>query len=80
MTVTKNREEHWNEQYEILLEFVKQNRRAPSRHRIEEHKMLNWLKFNRKVRNKGCMPLTRITKFTILTNLITSFNRVNQYK
>ena len=33
--------------------FVMEYHRNPSRHRIEEHDHLNWLKANRKVMNKG---------------------------
>jgi hypothetical protein len=37
------------------MRFLNENHRNPSKHRIEEHDMLNWLKANRKVMNKGEM-------------------------
>ena len=36
-----------------VMDFITANHRNPSRHRIEEHDMLNWVKANRKVMKKG---------------------------
>lgn len=41
-------EERWNTRYEEVKRFIEINQRNPSKHRIEEHDMLNWLKANRK--------------------------------
>lgn len=46
-------DERWQARYEEVVDFIKANHRNPSKHRIEEHDMLNWLKANRKVMNKG---------------------------
>ena len=43
----------WMKKYNEVVEVIKTNRRNPSRHRIEEHDMLNWLKANRKKMNAG---------------------------
>ena len=43
----------WMVRYEEVLNFMKSQRRNPSKHRIEEHLMLNWLKYNRKMMNAG---------------------------
>ena len=48
-------EERWLTRYNELMGFLEENHRNPSRHRIEEHDLLNWLKANRKVMNKGEM-------------------------
>ena len=48
-------DERWLTRYHEVVEFVETNHRNPSRHRIEEHDMLNWVKANRKVMNKGEM-------------------------
>ena len=50
-------DERWLTRYNEVVEFVETNHRNPSRHRIEEHDMLNWLKANRKAMNKGEMRL-----------------------
>ena len=46
-------DERWIAKYNEVVEFINNNHRNPSRHRIEEHDMLNWLKANRKVMNAG---------------------------
>ncbi len=40
--------------------FLDENHRNPSKHRIEEHNMLNWLKANRKALNAGKMKVKHI--------------------
>ena len=55
------------------------NHRNPSRHRIEEHDMLNWLKANRKVMNAGEMKDERVERFRELMELGEKYRRVNQY-
>jgi len=39
--------------YEEVMEFLEEKHRNPSKHRIEEHDMLNWCKANRKALNAG---------------------------
>ena len=46
-------------QYKEVVDFVEANHRNPSRHRIEEHDMLNWGKANRKRMNAGEMKPER---------------------
>lgn len=43
-------EERWKVKYNEVVEFIETNHRNPSRHRIVEHDMLNWLKANKKCR------------------------------
>jgi hypothetical protein len=50
-------DERWLTRYNEVVGFIEANHRNPSRHRIEEHDMLNWLKANRKVMNAGEMRL-----------------------
>jgi hypothetical protein len=44
-------DERWNLRYQEVMDFITANHRNPSKHRIEEHDMLNWLKANRKMLN-----------------------------
>lgn len=39
-------DERWLTRYREVMDFMEKNHRNPSRHRIEEHDMLNWLKAN----------------------------------
>ena len=52
-------DEKWMARYEEVVDFIKTNHRNPSKHRIEEHDMLNWLKANRKALNAGKMKVDR---------------------
>ena len=73
-------EERWLKQYEEVKGFIEANHRNPSRHRIEEHDMLNWLKANRKVMNKGEMKMERVEKFRKLLEMTEQYRRKNQYE
>ncbi len=54
--------ERWIIRYQEVLTFIEDNKRNPSKHRIEEHDMLNWLKANRKALNAGKMKVERMEK------------------
>ena len=73
-------EERWQKQYEEVNLFIETNKRNPSKHRIEEHDMLNWLKANRKVLNAGNMKTEREEKFRKLLELTEKYRRNNQYE
>ena len=73
-------DDRWMQRYNEVVEFIKRNKRNPSRHRIEEHDMLNWVKYNRKVMNKGEMKGDRMEKFNELLALIEGYKRKNQYE
>ncbi len=48
-----DQETRWLTRYKEVMAFIEANHRNPSKHRIEEHDMLNWVKANRKVMNAG---------------------------
>ena len=73
-------EERWQIRYEEVVEFIETNHRNPSKHRIEEHDMLNWLKANRKVLNAGKMKAERVEPFMKLLELSEQYRRKNQYE
>ena len=66
--------------YEDVVGFIEANHRNPSRHRIEEHNMLNWLKACRKMINAEKMKPERVKKFEKLQELMEEYKRVNQYQ
>lgn len=72
-------DERWNKRYQEVRTFFETNKRNPSRHRIEEHDMLNWLKANRKVMNAGLLKAERVEPFQQLLGLIEKYKRLNQY-
>ena len=73
-------DEKWQAKYNEVVEFINTNHRNPSKHRIEEHNMLNWLKVNRKLLNQGAFKADRIEAFKRLLELIEQYKRKNQYE
>lgn len=73
-------DERWKARYDEVIDFIKTNNRNPSKHRLEEHDMLNWLKANRKLVNAGTMKQNRVGAFTKLLALMEENRRVNQYQ
>ena len=73
-------DERWKARFKEVVDFVEDNRRNPSRYRIEEHDMLNWLKANRKALNAGKMKPERVEKFRKLLELTEQYRRKNQYE
>ena len=75
-----NRDESWNKKYNELWLLVTRRPRGPTRHHLEEKRMLNWLKYNRKLLNKDELSPEKKLLIERLKTLISSFNRVNQYQ
>jgi len=74
-----DQETRWLKRYQEVVGFIETNHRNPSKHRIEEHDMLNWVMANRKVMNAGKMKPERIEAFEKLLALMEECKRVNQY-
>ena len=74
-----DQETRWLKRYQEVVEFIETNHRNPSKHRIEEHDMLNWLKANRKALNAGKMKAERVEKFERLMEVMEENRRVNQW-
>ena len=72
-------DEKWQAKYDEVVDFIEVNHWNPSKHRIEEHDMLNWLKANRKVLNAGKMKSDRVEKFKELLKMTEQYRRKNQY-
>ena len=70
----------WLTKYKEAMEFIERYHRNPSRHRIEEHDMLNWVKANRKRMNAGELKEPRLGKFKELLALSEQYKRKNQYE
>lgn len=73
-------DERWMVKYIDVVTFIETNKRNPSRHRIEEHDYLNWLKANRKAMNAGKMKIERVEKFRKLLEMTEQCRRKNQYE
>ena len=73
-------EEKWIKRYQEMERFIEENHRNPSKYRLEEHDMLNWLKANRKLMNAGKMKAERVEKFRKLLEMTEQYRRKNQYE
>ena len=72
-------EDKWNQHYEEVVEFIQVHHRRPSKHRLEEHDMLNWIKYNKKQISKNKLSEERIEKFNTLLTMCREVQRINQY-
>ena len=73
-------DERWMIRYNEVKSFIEINLRNPSRHRIEEHDMLNWVKANRKRMNAEELKEARLSLFNELLALCEQYKRKNQYE
>ena len=72
-------EEKWIARYNEVVKFIETNKWNPSKHRIEEHDMLNWLKANREKMNAGALKEDRVEQFEKLLEMMVQYKRKNQY-
>lgn len=73
-------EEKWQAKYDEVKAFIEKNKRNPSKHRIEEHDMLNWVKANRKRMNAGALAERRLVMFKELLEMTERVRRKNQWE
>ena len=69
----------WEQNLAAVKQFIKKHKCLPSKHRIEEHPMLNWIKYNKKLVAKGKLSPERQQKFEQLLAESTVFHKRNQY-
>ena len=74
-----DQETRWLTRYNEVVEYINTNHRNPSRHHIEEHDMLNWLKATRKRMNAGNLKPNRVEMFNKLLELLEKYKHVNQW-
>ena len=73
-------DEKWQAKYNEVMDFIKTNKRNPSKYADEERGLVNWCKHQRKVVNAGGMPPDRLKKFEQLQELAEKYKRINQYQ
>ncbi len=75
-----DQETRWLTRYNEMVEFIEREHRNPSKYRLEEHDMLNWLKATKKRMNAGELKENRLVKFKALLALVEENKRKNQYE
>ena len=73
-------DEKWMLKYNEVVVFIETNHRNPSRHRLEEHDMLNWVKQQRKLKNKGDLKAERAEMLERLLSLDEKYRHKNQWE
>ena len=72
-------DERWMKNYQEVMDFIKTNKRNPSKYEPEEKAMVNWQKQQRKLINAGLLKQERVGVFNILLALAEKYKRVNQW-
>ena len=72
-------DERWAKNYNEVIDFIKTNKRNPSKYVPEEKGMVNWQKQQRKLINAGLLKPERVGMFEKLQELAEKYKRVNQY-
>ena len=75
-----DQETRWLTRYNEVKTFIETNHRNPSKHRLEEHDMLNWVKANRKTLNAGKLKQERVERFKELLEMTEQYRRKNQWE
>ena len=73
-------EEKWISRFNEVRGFIESNHRNPSKHRLEEHNMLSWVKQQRKLLNAGKLKAERLEPFQKLLDIWEENRRINQYQ
>jgi hypothetical protein len=69
----------WLYMWKKYMDFLFCNKRRPSKYIPEDKPLVNWLKYNRKLLNKGELPDYRKAKLDELLAEAKKFQRVNQH-
>lgn len=73
-------EEKWRKNYAEIVLYMDTYHRNPSIHRVEDHLMLNWMKHQRKLLNRGDLKPERVEKFRKLLEMSETYKHKNQYE
>ena len=72
-------EEKWNLRYDEVVVYMKTYHRNPSKHRPEDAMLLNWMKQQRKLMNRGELRPDRMARFKSLQAKGERYKRENQW-
>ena len=72
-------DERWFAKYNVILAFMAENHRRPSKYKPEERNAWNWLRHTQKQMNSGELKPERVVLFEKVLALCGEYKRVNQY-
>ncbi|MBP3758089.1 MAG: hypothetical protein J6I61_12535 [Prevotella sp.] len=73
-----NNNERWESMYLQIVGYLYTYKRRPSKYYNEDLRMVNWMKYNRKLELRGELSPERLKKFNVLTALCEKYQRINQ--
>ena len=73
-------EERWMIHYNEVVEFIKNNKRNPSKYVDSERGLRNWVKQQKKLMHAVALEGQRLMMFNELLGLGEKYKRVNQYQ
>ena len=72
-------DERWILSWQAVMDFMKTNKRRPSKFVDEERGLRNWWKHQQKLLNAGELKEERVALFKELLDVGEKYRRVNQY-
>lgn len=69
----------WLLNWQDYMSYLETNKRRPSKYHVEDKRLVNWLKYNRKMFRKNKLDEARMKKLSILLAKADKYRRVNQY-
>lgn len=72
-------DEIWLLRWHECMSYLKTNKRGPSKYHAEDRRLVNWLKYNRKMAKMNRLDEVRKEKFDVLLAEVAKYRRVNQY-
>lgn len=72
-------DEIWLLNWHDYMSYLETNKRRPSKYHVEDKRLVNWLKYNRKLFNKNKLDESRKEKLNILLAEADKYRRVNQH-
>ncbi len=70
---------NWIHYYKLTKKYMETYKRRPSKHRTEDHQMLNWIKYNKRKFSLGEMSEERQKLFSELMVIADKYRKVNQF-
>ena len=75
-----SQDERWLAKYNVIMAFMAENHRRPSKYNMEERNNWNWMRHQQKVMGQGEMKVERRGMFERLLEVCGEYKHVNQYE
>lgn len=73
-------DERWLTKYNVIMAFMEENHRRPSKYNLEERNDWNWIRHQQKQMNAGLLKPERVELFMRLVEMGEKYRRVNQWQ